>query len=51
MRGMRLLFVAVAVEVTRTWGGRDAALRRYRSVFFGCVPFTSTLAPANLAPS
>jgi hypothetical protein len=26
-------------------------LRRYRSVIFWCVPFTSTLARANLAPS
>lgn len=30
---------------------RSVDLRRYRSVIFWCVPFTSTLARANLTPS
>src|ERR1044072_1505637 len=29
----------------------SVALRRYRSVIFWCVPFTTTLARANLTPS
>ncbi len=31
--------------------GGSIDLRRYRSVIFWCVPFTSTLARANLTPS
>ncbi len=30
---------------------KSVDLRRYRSVIFWCVPFTSTLARANLTPS